>query len=186
MGTRRSDDILHANAKPRAADGALPRGLEDSLAGLEALPPTPTLPRKGGGRKDEGGEGERTRRAEALGSATDIWAAYREGAFRPSSRPFLGYLMLLEDSERSRSPVKVIEPHFRVFPEFRNASYRNRYAILIEKLLRDRLYDGACFLLSHSAAAVDGNYIEPHPELTFAKFVTPLIARVSAICSPRE
>src|SRR5207248_8295893 len=66
MGTRRSDDILHANAKPRAADGALPRGLEDSLAGLEALPPTPTLPRKGGGRKDEGGEGERTRRAEAL------------------------------------------------------------------------------------------------------------------------
>ena len=126
------------------------------------------------------------RTEEALGSATDIWAAYREGAFKPSSRPFLGYLMLLEDSERSRSAVKVIEPHFPVFPEFKGASYRDRYAILIEKLLRDRLYDGACFLLSHSAAAVDGNYIEPHPELTFAKFVTPLIARVSAICSPRE
>ncbi len=126
------------------------------------------------------------RTEEALGSATDIWAAYREGAFKPSSRPFLGYLMLLEDSERSRSAVKVIEPHFPVFPEFKGASYRDRYAILIEKLLRDRLYDGACFLLSHSAAAVDGDYIEPHPELTFAKFVTPLIARVSAICSPRE
>ncbi len=126
------------------------------------------------------------RTEEALGSATDIWAAYREGAFKPSSRPFLGYLMLLEDSERSRSAVKVIEPHFPVFPEFKGASYRDRYAILIEKLLRDRLYDGACFLLSHSAAAVDGNYIEPHPELTFAKFVTPLIAQVSAICSPRR
>ena len=125
------------------------------------------------------------RTEEALGSATDIWAAYREGAFKPSSRPFLGYLMLLEDSERSRSAVKVIEPHFPVFPEFKGASYRDRYAILIEKLLRDRLYDGACFLLSHSAAAVDGDYIEPHPELTFAKFVTPLIAQVSAICSPR-
>src|SRR5439155_2852141 len=33
------------------------------------------------------------RTEEALGSATDIWAAYREGAFRPSARPFLGYLM---------------------------------------------------------------------------------------------
>jgi hypothetical protein len=31
------------------------------------------------------------RTEEALGSATDIWAAYREGAFKPSSRPFLGY-----------------------------------------------------------------------------------------------
>ncbi len=27
------------------------------------------------------------RTEEALGSATDIWAAYREGAFKPSSRP---------------------------------------------------------------------------------------------------
>src|SRR5437763_4457038 len=63
------------------------------------------------------------RTEEALGSATDIWAAYREGAFKPSSRPFLGYLMLLEDCDRSRSAVKVIEPHFPVFPEFKKASY---------------------------------------------------------------
>jgi hypothetical protein len=122
------------------------------------------------------------RTEEALGSATDIWAAYREGAFKPSSRPFLGYLMLLEDCDRSRAPVKVIEPHFPVFPEFKAASYRDRYAILIEKLLRDRIYDGACFLLSNSASAVTGDYIEPHPELTFIKFVTPLVGKVSAIC----
>src|SRR5262249_25069204 len=56
------------------------------------------------------------RSEEALGSATDIWAAYREGAFKPSSRPFLGYLMLLEDCPKSQAPVKVIEPHFAVFP----------------------------------------------------------------------
>ena len=119
------------------------------------------------------------RTEEALGSATDIWAAYREGAFKPSARPFLGYLMLLEDCTRSRSPVKVVEPHFKVFPEFRGASYRERYAILIEKLLRDRLYDGACLLLSASDSALSGEYDEPHGELTFAKFVTPLLAHVS-------
>jgi hypothetical protein len=124
------------------------------------------------------------RTEEALGSATDIWAAYREGAFKPSLRPFLGYLMLLEDCDRSRSPVKVAEPHFRVFPEFKSASYRDRYAVLVEKLLRDRLYDGACFLLSTAAAADSGDYVEPHPELTFAKLVTPLVARVAAVCSP--
>ncbi len=47
------------------------------------------------------------RTEEALGSAADIWAAYREGAFKPSGRPFLGYLMLLEDCDRSRAPVAV-------------------------------------------------------------------------------
>lgn len=121
------------------------------------------------------------RTEEAIGSAADIWAAYREGAFKPSSRPFLGYLMLLEDCERSRSPVKVAEPHFKVFSEFRGASYRDRSAILIEKLLRERLYDGACFLLSNVEAVADGAYTEPHPELTFAKFLAPLLAHGSSI-----
>lgn len=123
------------------------------------------------------------RTEEALGSASDVWAAYREGAFKPSSRPFLGYLMLLEDCDRSRSPVQVSEPHFPVFPEFKGASYRDRYALLLEKLLRDRLYDSACFLLSHAGAANNGEHSEPHPELTFSKFVTPLIAQVSAFCA---
>ncbi len=124
------------------------------------------------------------RTEEALGSATDIWAAYREGAFKPSSRPFLGYLMLLEDCDRSRAAVKTVAPHFPVFPEFSGASYRDRYAILIEKMLRDRLYDGACFLLSQTESADTGDYVEPHPELTFSKFITPLLARVATICQP--
>ena len=123
------------------------------------------------------------RTEEALGSATDIWAAYREGAFKPSARPFLGYLMLLEDCDRSRSQVSVASPHFPVFPEFRGASYRDRYAILIEKLLRDRLYDGACFLLSSPESSTTGDFVEPNPELTFAKFIKPLLAHVASACS---
>ena len=38
------------------------------------------------------------RTEEALGNATDLWAAYEEGAFSPSERPWLGYLMILEDA----------------------------------------------------------------------------------------
>ena len=117
----------------------------------------------------------------AFRRATDNWAAYREGAFKPS-RPFLGYFMLHEDCDRSRSAGEVREPHFPVFPEFNSASYSDRYAILVEKLLRDRLYDGACFLLSSASSTTNGDYIEPHPELTFAKFVTPLVAPASAVC----
>lgn len=118
------------------------------------------------------------RTEEAIGSATDIWAAYREGAFRPSAKPYLGYLMLLEDCDKSRRPVKVLEPHFPVFPEFKSASYQDRYSILVEKLLRDRLYDGACFLLADEQHGKSGDYSEPNAELTFAKLVNPLLAHI--------
>ncbi|MBL1216687.1 MAG: restriction endonuclease [Planctomycetes bacterium] len=118
------------------------------------------------------------RTEEALGSATDMWAAYREGAFKPSSRPFLGYLMLLEDCVRSQAPVKVAEPHFPVFSEFKGASYKRRYELLIEKLLRDRLYDGACLIMSNSVDGAKGDYYEPQSEFTFAKFIAPLLAHV--------
>lgn len=41
------------------------------------------------------------RTEEAMGSALDLWTAFREGAFNKSIRPWLGYLMLLEDCAES-------------------------------------------------------------------------------------
>ncbi|MGD9688506.1 MAG: PaeR7I family type II restriction endonuclease [Phycisphaerales bacterium] len=122
------------------------------------------------------------RTEEALGSATDIWAAYREGAFKPAPRPWLGYLMLLEDCDASRGSVKVSQPHFPVFSEFKGASYMRRYAILIQKLQRDRLYDGACLLVSNLSEGLNGAYLEPDDELRFEPFVRGLCAHVAAVC----
>src|SRR5260221_9814807 len=39
------------------------------------------------------GNNYNNRTEEALGNATDLRAAYREGAFKPSPKPWLGYLM---------------------------------------------------------------------------------------------
>src|SRR5437667_11219854 len=69
------------------------------------------------------GNNYNNRTEEAVGSATDLWAAYREGAFKPSARPWLGYVMLLEEAPDSTRPVKAQEPHFKVFEQFRSASY---------------------------------------------------------------
>ncbi|MEE4605477.1 MAG: PaeR7I family type II restriction endonuclease, partial [Desulfobacteraceae bacterium] len=41
------------------------------------------------------------RTEEALGTAHDLWTAYREGAFGEQTRPFVGWLMLLEDAPKS-------------------------------------------------------------------------------------
>lgn len=127
------------------------------------------------------GNNYNNRTEEAIGSSTDLWAAYREGAFRTSARPWLGYLMLLEEAPKSLSPVRPREPHFKVFPEFREASYAKRYEILLTKLVRERFYDAACFLLSDRRNGPRGQYREPAPELAFEKFVTSLLARAIAL-----
>jgi hypothetical protein len=121
------------------------------------------------------------RTEEALGNATDLWAAYEEGAFKPSDRPWLGYFMLLEDAKKARVPVRVKEPHFLVFPEFRNASYAQRYELLITRLVRKRLYDAGCLVMSPRDSGLNGEYSEPSAELSFRKFLIPLLAKAIAV-----
>src|SRR6476660_695349 len=73
------------------------------------------------------------RTEEAMGTAMDLWTAYRERAFGDTPRPFAGWLILVEDAPKSRTPVRDASPHFPVFPEFRSASYAERYNILCKK-----------------------------------------------------
>ncbi|QQS55974.1 MAG: hypothetical protein IPM89_15675 [Candidatus Competibacteraceae bacterium] len=76
---------------------------------------------------------------EAIGTAFDLRTAYREGAFGDNPRPFVGWLMLVEDCEGSRSSVQDRSPHFPVFKEFNGASYAGRYNILCRKLVQEQL-----------------------------------------------
>lgn len=131
------------------------------------------------------GNNYNNRTEEALGSATDLWLAYRAGAFRTSQRPWVGYLMLLEETTRSMSPVAVREPHFKVFDEFRDASYAKRYEILMTRLIRERRYDATCLLLSDREQGQTGNYREPNVELGFQPFVASLLGRAIAYAKTR-
>ncbi len=119
---------------------------------------------------------------EALGSSTDLWTAFREGAFPVYRRPWLGYFLLLEKHEKSVSPVKVEEPHFKVFDTFRNTSYKDRYQIFCEKLLRERLYDSACYLISEKNSGLkNGAYEESAPDLGFSVFCAALIGKMATV-----
>jgi hypothetical protein len=88
--------------------------------------------------------------------------------------------MLLEDAPGSVSPIRAREPHFKVFPEFKDASYAGRYEILLTKLVRERLYDAACFLMSNATDGVEGVYREPAAELSFQNFIVSLLAKAIA------
>lgn len=126
------------------------------------------------------------RTEEALGSATDLWTAFREGAFRASQRPWLGYLMLLEECPGSTNPVSVREPHFPVFAEFRDASYVRRYELLLTHMVRERLYDSACFLLSERTSVLTGNFREVSSDLGFTQFATSFLGKAMAFANQRS
>jgi len=132
------------------------------------------------------GNNYNNRTEESIGSAVDLWAAYREGAFKLSARPWLGYLMLLEEAPGSIAPVRAREPHFKVFPEFADASYARRYQVLLTKLVRERLYDAACFLMSSASEGARGVYREPTPELSFENFLGSLLAKAIAVARVKE
>lgn len=91
---------------------------------------------------------------EAIGTAHDLWTAFREGAFGSDvSRPFLGWVMLVEDCPKSNTPVADKQPHFAVDPAFKRASYAQRYDILCKRLVQEGLYSSATFLASPREAA---------------------------------
>lgn len=118
------------------------------------------------------------RTEEAVGSATDIWTAYREGAFGDIRRPWLGYLFMLERSKRSTTSVRVFEPHFQVFPVFKKASYAKRYEEMSRRLVREGLYNDAAFLTSTNGDLQGNSVQEPTPDLAIRTFCQSLIASV--------
>lgn len=120
------------------------------------------------------------RTEEAMGSALDLWTAFREKAFGSAVRPWIGYMFLLEESKRSTSPVGVKEPHFKVFPEFRDSSYAKRYELFCGRLVLERHYDAAAFLMSNAEKGANGDYSEPANDLTFQSFANSLVAHVAA------
>lgn len=121
------------------------------------------------------------RTEETIGTAVDLWTAYREGAFgRDAPRPFLGWLMLIGDCDESRTPVRDATTQFPMSREFYNTSYADRYNIYCQKLVQEGLYSSACFMLSPSSAEANGSYTEMSPLTSLNTFVSTLAGHIAA------
>ncbi len=121
------------------------------------------------------------RTEEAIGTAFDLWTAYREGAFgAENTRPFAGWLMLVEDCERSRSTVRNNSPHYPVLSVFDDASYAERYNILCRKLVQEGLYSAASVILSPRTALETGEYAELSELTNLKTFVSALAGHIAA------
>ena len=117
---------------------------------------------------------------EVIGSAVDLWTAYREGAFGDQSEPFLGWIMLVEDCPRSREPVRIRQPHFRVFPDNRNGSYLDRYDVLCRKLVTERLYSEAALVASTRMEGAHGGYSSMSEATSIRRFAASFAGHIAA------
>lgn len=118
---------------------------------------------------------------EALGNATDFWTAYKKGIFKPTAKPWLGYLFMLEESPSSLRPTRRIElSPYPVDDEFQSLSYAQRYEIVCERMVREMLYDAACFFTSNASDGLRGKFRQPNQELSIKNFAISLHARAAA------
>jgi hypothetical protein len=118
------------------------------------------------------------RTEEAMGSALDLWTAFREQAYLESPQPFLGYFFMLEDCAASNKPVGFKEPHFKVFPEYVGTSYMKRYELFCRKLVLERHYTASAFITSTSTEGLAGAYAAPAPDLSVDRFARILVSHV--------
>ena len=145
------------------------------------------------------GNNVNNRSEEAVGSAKDMWTAFREGRFGQTPTPFLGYLFLLEDRDNVKIPVINKEPHFRVDPEFRGdahlkdatvirryrgVSYSKRYELLCRRLVLERLYTSACFMMATNSRKT--TITQPAEDLNFQRFVAALRGHVVTFLGSRS
>lgn len=130
------------------------------------------------------GNNANNRCEEALGTAIDFKTAFREGAFGANRKPFVGYLMLLEDAPASRKAIADVSPNFPLFPEFRGASYSERYNVLCSKLISEELYAAAAVILSPRSAVKSGAYSEMSAKTGLKSFVKALAAHIADEATP--
>jgi hypothetical protein len=117
---------------------------------------------------------------QSIGNAHDFWTAYREGFFGNQPRPFLGWLILVEDAPESHSSVKDKSPHFPISEEFKGVSYLRRYDIFCQKLMREQLYTAATIVSTPRNAINSGEYSSISSITSLKTFVTSLAGHIAA------
>lgn len=123
------------------------------------------------------------RTEEAIGTAHDLWTAYREEAFGKQPRPFVGWMMLVEDATASRKPVRDSSPHFSVFKEFKGSSYLTRYDLLCQRLVQEQLYTTTALITSERSSISNGNFTELSSMTSLRTFIAALAGHVAAAAS---
>ncbi|WP_343602232.1 PaeR7I family type II restriction endonuclease [Mycobacterium sp.] len=118
------------------------------------------------------------RTEESVGSAVDLWRAYEAG-YVGSVRPWLSFVFVIEHTSGSTTPVRDQgRPLYPTDPVFDESSYTDRYSILFDRLVRERLYDATCLICTVKG---EGIHAEPMPEVSTRNLTAAIEGRVAYI-----
>jgi len=115
---------------------------------------------------------------EAIGQAADVWKSHERGFLVSGIRPWVGYLMIVEETTKTTAPKsllsgKAVPPGMKVDAAFDGQSYAERYAMAFKRLDQERMLDATCV-----AITADGeSYSYPDEWLSFNAFAAQLWGR---------
>ncbi|MFF2611677.1 Shedu anti-phage system protein SduA domain-containing protein [Kitasatospora sp. NPDC058046] len=124
------------------------------------------------------GNNFRNRIQEITEQALDVRRQYERSGLK-DLQPHLGLLFILEDCPESRRPVKATSAVAGFPSKMNGISYRDRFAGFFGRLLKDRVYDGICYVTS----TPDGDSMPEEPcwDMGVEDFLSDIVSRVSAL-----
>lgn len=118
---------------------------------------------------------------EALGSATDTWAAQQKFAAYGEIPPWFGYVFVLREDEETERPGRPTDALFSTDPAFAGMSYSQRYQEMLNRFLRDNIYQAGWFITTKVDPEGRVLFAEPLMTASGAAFRVMVEGRVNYI-----
>lgn len=115
---------------------------------------------------------------EALGTATDTWAAQNQFAAYGDIPPWLGYVFVLREDSETEEPDRPITALFEADKAFRGLSYSQRYQEMLRRFMGDNIYQGGWFITTKTDDEDHVAYSEPLPTASGRAFRAAVEGRV--------
>lgn len=115
---------------------------------------------------------------EALGSATDIWAAHTKLSAFGEIPPWLGYVFILQEDTETEATSRTTTSLFPADPAFASMSYNRRYQEMVSRFLADNIYQAGWYVTTKLEGS-DASYAEPLAVASGSTFSAAIQARVA-------
>lgn len=115
---------------------------------------------------------------EAIGQAADVWKSHERGLLISGLRPWVGYLMIVEETKKTTAPKnllsgKAVPEGMKIDPVFDGMSYAERYAMAFKRLDQERMLDATCVAITSGPDSFE----YPNEWLSFNGFAAQLWGR---------
>lgn len=129
------------------------------------------------------GKNMNNRFEEALGTATDTWAAQHKFEAYGEVPPWLGYVFVLREDDETEKANRSVEALFPADDAFIGMSYNQRYQEMVRRFLGENIYQGGWFITTKIDPDGDVSYAEPLITATGKAFQAAVEGRINYIKS---